>query len=869
MKTLVEKEIRLLLPAFGGALALAILPGWLLPYHDLQNPIALPAYLFLFGIVMLALSSFGREIGLRTLPFILAQPLERARIWRTKIIVLSVFVAVSYAAWCLSGALCSLLGTALVLPLRILASIGLFAIVFAAGGLWMTLLLRQTVAAFWLTIFIPLATTTAMQALGGTDWMIVAVLGLYAVAGFFMARRQFLRLQDTAWTGGVVSIGRGRAAAEQSTLREHRPWAALIGKELQLQQFTLAGIAALFVLHLGVVALRKAGAHALNETILWGLQMFGVLWLFVPLLAGSQCVADERQLGTLDGLLSLPISRRVQFGIKILFVLVAGLLSAALLCATERIASAMGAGAHLEVMGITFMGAALVKVFLVFLALSLTGFYASTLTRGVVPALGAGGVAALVFWMIWDIGSGWYQAFGWRLWPVMALPALTAAILWLAYGNFRHVFESGRRWRRNILGLTAVLVLVSGSAAALYHRVWELAMPLEGAHGPARLPAGKPVLLRSYGGSGLAVVLPDGRLWEDRVVDESRWLSVGGHHFVAGSNWVDAYANFRETVAIRSDGTLWVSEKPRRGWNGNPPPPLEGSLALVQYGAETNWLSLAHDLGSRVVLLKRDGTLWRWGTNYYGKVYPGLGKFVPLRLGAESDWARILQGGRRIYAWKQDGRAWALREPEFNEGEAIKRLEVELAPGTVALRMPAWDHVQFQCLIPYPSGLHIPIGVRDDGTLWYSQFDLDPYILSQSLLREAKGMAWTGPVGLVQIGKDSNWAAVTGGSIDLVALKTDGSIWEWNIAPRSSALERSHPKPPLELLQYPPMRLGTHKDWVALGCCQDEIVALASDGTLWCWPPSDWPEGWYDDEELWLARSTRPAKIENILGARE
>ena len=31
MKALVEKEIRLLLPAFAGALALAILPVWLMP----------------------------------------------------------------------------------------------------------------------------------------------------------------------------------------------------------------------------------------------------------------------------------------------------------------------------------------------------------------------------------------------------------------------------------------------------------------------------------------------------------------------------------------------------------------------------------------------------------------------------------------------------------------------------------------------------------------------------------------------------------------------------------------------------------------------------------------------------------------------
>jgi hypothetical protein len=458
----------------------------------------------------------------------------------------------------------------------------------------------------------------------------------------------------------------------------------------------------------------------------------------------------------------------------------------------------------------------------------------------------------------------------------MALPALTAAVLWLAYGNFRHVFESGRRWRRNILGLTAVLVLVSGSAAALYHRVWELALPLEGAHGPARLPAGKPVLLRSYG-VNVAVVLPDGRLWEDRVVDDrSGWFSLGGHHFVTGSNWVDAYAKILETVAIRSDGTLWVSEKPRRRWNGNRQASLEEPPPLVQFGVETNWQSLERDLHGRLVLLKRDGTLWRWGANLYEtRVYGGLREVAPLRLGADSDWARILRGSQTIYAWKRDGQAWALYEPASNEDETIRRPEVELASGTLALRMPALDHVQIQSLNSFQSVssyLIMPqmeIGVCDDGTLRYWEFSFDPHILSQLLLLQAKGMTWTDPGRLAQIGKDSDWAAVSGGDWQLVALKTDGSIWRWNLLPRERVPEGDHPWTPAELLQDPPERLGTHQDWVAVGCCENQIVTLAADGTLWCWPPSRWPgRSWYMDE-LWLTPSRRPAKIENIFGAPE
>lgn len=864
MKALLEKEIRLLLPAFAGALALAILPVWLMPYTDPWNPSGAPPVLYLLGTLLLVLSSYGREIGCKTLPFMLAQPLERARIWWTKIAVLAVFVVLVFDAWCLSTGLCAMHRPALWPAPADMASGVFFAAALVAGGLWMTLLLRQTVAAFWLAILIPLAVCLVIEALGGEEWMMFPALGLYAGGGLLLSRWQFLCLQDTAWTGGVLSLGRGQATAEPRALREHRPWTALFRKELQLHQVTLLGIGCLLVLHLGAVVLRKLGADVLGKTTLFALEMFGVLWLFVPLLAGSQSVADERQLGTLDGLLSLSVSRKAQFSVKLLFVLVlGGLLSAALLCAVERAGMAMVGGPFLGgVMGFTFEVPGLLPVFLVFLALSLLGFYASTLTRGVMPALAAGVVVTLVFWLIFTIpphSPQAFDAFGLLLWPVMAFPALTATVLWLAYGNFKWVFESGRRWRWNIFALIAVLVLTCGSAAAVYHRAWEWAMPLEGAHGPARLPAGKPVLLRSSGRGGLAVVLPDGRLWEDRVAYEDGWLSVGGHHFVTGSNWVDAVADFHETVAIRSDGTLWVSEKPRRPWNKDGPPPPEESPPLVQFGDETGWIKVEHDTGSSVVLLKRDGTLWGWrGVNNLSQ---GIRSFPPFRLGQDADWARILRGARWIYAWKRNGTAWALYETNSNEDPGLRRLQVEIAPGMVAEPMPALDHVQFRSLNSQPFGHGDEVGVRDDGTLWYLDASKDRAARRKKAMSPASGAILPG---LVQIGKDSNWVAVTGG-MQLLALKTDGSIWKWKadpeLGPAFAMTIRGEPNPPVQL--------GTHHDWVALGCPLYATMALAADGTLWYWPATDWPARYYywGQSDRWLAPSRRPAKIENIFGS--
>src|SRR5204862_496370 len=132
-----------------------------------------------------------------------------------------------------------------------------------SGALWSTLLLRQIIAAFWFTILIPgaiLVVTTANDKRAAFMW---AAFGLYSIVGFWWGWRQFLSAQETGWTGGVINVAgwRQSRAASRPVTRTHRPIAALFWKELQLHQVGLLGMAGLFVLHLAVVILRKAGVH--------------------------------------------------------------------------------------------------------------------------------------------------------------------------------------------------------------------------------------------------------------------------------------------------------------------------------------------------------------------------------------------------------------------------------------------------------------------------------------------------------------------------------------------------------------------------------------------------------------------------------
>jgi ABC-type transport system involved in multi-copper enzyme maturation permease subunit len=853
MNTLVKKEIRLLLPAFVGALALGIVPIWLVRYERWNPNPQWPFYLCLFGIVLLALSSFGRELGLKTLPFILTQPVERARMWRTKIKVLAVSVAVIYIAWLVSGNLRSLFQPKMMAEADTLAGLALMAVVLTASGLWMTLLLRHTVAALLLTTLVPVAALTFINAIGGIVRLILGVtaLGVYPVIAFFLAKRQFLRMQDTAWTGGVIAFSGGRAAAERAALRERRPWDALFWKEMQLQQVTLIGMACLLVLHIGAAALHQMGAHAFTRSTLEMLELFGALWIFVPVLAGSQSVAEERKFGTMQSHLCLPISRRAQWFLKLLVVLVVGgLLSWALFVSVNLLA------------GITDLDKDYGQSCLLFLLLALAGFYGSTLTGAVVQALAAAALTLLGFWVSGILPYGWRlgNAQGGTLWLYIASPLLLATLVRLSYRNFGHATESGPLWRRNVLALGGMAAFSIVLTVSIYHRAWEWLTPLEPPPGPARLSLQQPPKFYSYGGRGVSARLPDGRLWVDRLNYGKKWISLGGNEFAPGSNWVDAVANSRETVAIRSDGTLWVSEKPLKLWDAHGAPLVEPSSGLVQFGQETNWLSVARFPDSGVFLLRRDGTLWLWdwGTNYSFNARQApqrsLRDFQPRRLGDDSDWAKLLGSKGWIYAfaWKRDGSAWVLKHPELGRDPVLLSMQPDLHPGLSLLRLTGLDNTRWRSLTA--SDQAEIAGVRDDGTLW----------CWQDQNRSLRWQTWSWPKNpaLVQIGKDSDWAELAASWTRLVARKTDGSLWTWNV-------QGNYFWEPFEVLHQPPVRLGTHSDWVALGVVGPDIISLAADGNLWSWPDSRPVAIFGENSDLFLAASRKPAKIENIFDPRQ
>ena len=917
MSALVKKEIRLLLPAFGFACALA-LPN--LAFQFSSDGSLKGWWWFLLSFVfcgatavMLALNSFGAEISSGTFSNLLAQPVSRQKIWDTKILLLAGALLTIGLFWSACGLIRLKMSGHDLQLLELFSGVGTFGLVIFSGGLWTVLLLRQVAAAFWFTVLVPSVLWAIVAAFFGdktdelVEGLVVIVLGVYSLAGFFFARWLFFRAQDVQWSGGSIVLPEMRGLAwlkvAAGTLRTWRPRGALLRKEIQLHesQFVIAFV--LVVLHCGVLAVRNFYDLHNSRDLKSALEIFWGIWLVMPLLVGCAAVAEERKLGTHEGQLCLPVRRRTQFAIKLLVVLALSVLLGAimpLLLEGSRIFPdahfkfdfSSAAGMQMSLAQIFFWNCVIEFNFflplltLMFIAISISAvaFYVSTLARNTLQSLAPAVTGLLVISLLllaaamptrWDYSelADWL----WRgpLIYFIGLPVLAVTLLTLAFRNFDHVRTDGKMIWRNLLAVAGALVFAAAMTAGIYHRVWEKLTAFEPTHGAARLTLAAPARLNSERGD-MIVRLPDGKNWMSQFTfarsdrnplrlmlgDFKARISPG--QFLDDTNWLGVKRSGWEIVGIKTDGTLWVSEQPlsstlRNGrWSDHP----DSLFHLVQFGSDTDWNSLS-TYANYTVLVKTDGTLWCWGTNQFDfkrGQWPGLRAFTPRRFGTESNWAEVFQSDYQTCFYKTDGTCWATGDWESDSQKGI-----QIETNFVVHALPAPAHGKFHSTTMILHGLQYRIGVRDDGTfrIWADEK------LNYSHNPRNGSYVWF-PTDL-PIGSGTNWLAVAGGSEKVVTLKSDGTLWLWNFhRPWSDPWDRELFEP--EIQQTVPVRLGIHADWIAISGNPEAVTALAADGSLWYWPLFD-AQNLYEGQsnlasiQPLLDISRKPQRLGNIFDA--
>ena len=877
MTVLAKKEVRLLAPGWLAVLLLEVAIPWLGNAEEWALFFG-PLTLF-FGMVIIGVDSFGGEFTRGTFLSLMAQPVERRTIWRTKMTVLAAAAGVilvayvaSYALW-LHRAVSAEHAVSWAMArgwsdwgVWVVGSV-IAMLIALSGGLWTSLLLRQASAAFWITFLIPLAILMGLSllvpAVVPAKWadderlgmaFLYALALIYSLGGFWLARRLFYRAQDVAWTGGVINLSRwryfeGRAEAGASH-RRRRPLRALLKKEFQLHSISLFCMGTLLILHILVLLLRALHPHFENGSLLEPIsEFFWTFWLIMPVVLGCMAIAEERKLGVIEGQFCLPVSRRRQFVLKFLPVLVFGIVLGGIMpMFLENVAAGLGIPSDfLKAINdsrggtLDFRGAFWFWLLINLLAFGLTlvSVFASSLARNFLQALGIAVVTAVLSLFLFPLVDTFETLGGIELSPKLTYAFLILAGLWLlpwlALHNFKYFQERKRMWQRNVIGIVGTLGGCFVLSTALYNRAWEVLEPAEPAHGPARLTLANPPAISNFRDT-LCVQLPDRRVWLDAVFDpltaleydgreDRHWeifkgvvrillfplpRSVGTETMLPGTNWIstaarslnffskDTYEYFNpahhgyHVIGVRDDGSLWISELSADGnWTDQ---------RMTQVGTESDWRRVMVNW-SGVFLLKTNGTLWSW--NSRGDVFvsgwnagwPSLNNFKPAQMNTNTDWQELGGDLFATMASRANGTAWRISRYDNNHQTNIEHVA-------------RFDGVDFRrCAISQRQGI-----IHRDGTLWTSK----PMVAGNS----------ASEVGIQQCGTGTNWVAVAANYYDMVALNADGSLWRWDF-PDGDYTDSS---------KVVPYRLGNYNDWVALTAMDMGIVALSGDGGVWFWP---------------------------------
>jgi hypothetical protein len=325
----VAKEFRALLPAWTVCAAIIAATGLF------QVSAVTPLGLLVYGLGSVGLGAqvMGQEYAHRTLGLLLSQPLSRRSLLLVKLGVLAALLAaLTIIAW-----------TALDSHAKQELEAGGWALILLSAlfvAPFLTMLTRSAIAGMVFTVALPGILMTLINLAdvwtGGSGawagdafrqamfWRGMFVIIAAAATGSWW---MFVRLEDLEGRGHDLHLPRWlirmREAAPAPMRRRH-PMIQLVHKELHLQQMALvvAGISALMM---GAAILGRYVGSDISEVFI---PISIVYMAAMPFLIGSMASAEERQFGTLEWHLLLPVAGgtqwRVKAGVAIALALVLG-----------------------------------------------------------------------------------------------------------------------------------------------------------------------------------------------------------------------------------------------------------------------------------------------------------------------------------------------------------------------------------------------------------------------------------------------------------------------------------------------------------------------------------------------------------------
>lgn len=245
---------------------------------------------------------------------------------------------------------------------------------------------------------------------------------------------------------------------------------------------------------------------------------------------------------------------------------------------------------------------------------------------------------------------------------------------------------------------------------------------------------------------------------------------------VPGISGVTAVAGGYDSMALRSDGTVWMWGMNFRGELGignhtGPSTCTIGPYACALVPAVvpglTGITAIANGYvnmlggGETSMALKNDGTVWGWGANFYGELGDGTTaeRDSPVQVAGLTGVTAIATGDTS-FALKSDGTVWAWGHGTLgalgNGGvsNSLSPVQVSGLTGVVAIS----------------GSFETGYALKSDGKVWAWGYNTDGEVGDNTTTQRNSP---------VQVSGLSGITAISGGPMHAMALKNDGTVWGW------------------------------------------------------------------------------------------
>ena len=263
------------------------------------------------------------------------------------------------------------------------------------------------------------------------------------------------------------------------------------------------------------------------------------------------------------------------------------------------------------------------------------------------------------------------------------------------------------------------------------------------------------------------------------------------------------------SLTVKADGTVWAWGSNYYGQLGDGTTTLQTSP--VQVPGLTGVTAVAAGYQHNLVF-KSDGTVWAWGNNYYGQLGDGTTtlRTSPVQVPGLTGVTAVAAGAGHSLAVKSDGTVWAWGANDRGQ----------LGDGTTTRRTSPVQVPDLTGVVAVAAGNSHSLAVKADGTVWawggntYGQ------------LGDETTMQRTSPMQVLRLTAATAVAAGDGHSL---LRKSDGTVWAWGYNSSGQLGDGTR------MDRHGPVQVPSLTGVTAVTAGSGHSLAIKADGTAWAW----------------------------------